>query len=475
MKDLTQDSIVGHILAMAAPIAAGMIFQTLYLLVDLYFVASLGETAVAGVGAAGTIMMIVMALTQVLGVGAVALISQAAGRKDRDDANLIFNQSILFSAVCAAITLVGGYAVADVYVRAIAADGPTIDAGKTYLHWFLPGLAMQFALVTMGSALRGTGIVKPAMVVQVITVVLNTILAPVLIVGWGTGIALGVAGAGLASTLSIGTGVVLMSLYFVKLEKYVAFDRHLWRPRFQTWKRMLDVGLPAGGEFAMMFIYMAVVYGVIQQFGAAAQAGFGIGGRVMQSVFLPGMAIAFAAGPIAGQNFGAGLPHRVRETFYKAVLLNSIVMVAIMAFLQWRAEVLVSPFSTDAEVLAVGSTFLMIISWNFVTQGIIFTCSGVFQGLGNTRPALLSSAIRLALFVPLAFWLSGRSGFALEQVWHLSVATIVLQAVVSCLLMQREFRRKLHGLQPAITPVPAGPDGLIDGVSAEVAELTETQ
>src|SRR5690606_11004197 len=113
MKDLTHDSIVRNILTMAAPIAAGMLFQTLYFLVDLYFVASLGDAAIAGVASAGTLMFVVMALTQVLGVGAVALISQAVGRKDREDANLVFNQSLLLAGLSAAVTLLVGYLVCD--------------------------------------------------------------------------------------------------------------------------------------------------------------------------------------------------------------------------------------------------------------------------------------------------------------------------------------------------------------------------
>ena len=102
MKDLTQGSVLRHILAMAAPIAFGMIFQTLYYLVDLYFVAGLGEAALAGVSAAGNVMFIIIGLTQVLGVGTVALIAHAVGRKDQPDANLIFNQSLVLSALCAA-------------------------------------------------------------------------------------------------------------------------------------------------------------------------------------------------------------------------------------------------------------------------------------------------------------------------------------------------------------------------------------
>src|SRR5271168_5469764 len=111
VKDLTAHSIGKHILQMALPIAAGMLFQTLYFLIDLYFVAHLGDAAIAGVSAAGTIMFIVFALTQVLGVGTVALISHAVGRKDQADATLVFNQSLALSATCAVATLLIGYGV----------------------------------------------------------------------------------------------------------------------------------------------------------------------------------------------------------------------------------------------------------------------------------------------------------------------------------------------------------------------------
>ena len=433
-----------NVLEMAWPIAAGMIFQTLYLLVDLYFVAALGDAAIAGVGAAGTILFIVMAMTQVLGVGAVALISQAVGRKDKADANLIFNQSIVLSALCAIATLLAGYTIASAYVGAITADVAARAQGTTFLYYFLPGLALQFALVTMGSALRGTGIVKPAMLVQMVTVLLNTALAPILIAGWLTGKSLGVAGAGLASTISVAVGVTMLWLYFVKLERYVAFDHALWRPRLGDWKRILDVGLPAGGEFALMFIYMGVVYFVIGQFGAAAQAGFSIGGRIMQSLFLPAMAIAFAAGPVAGQNYGAGRHDRVRETLSKTLLLSSLVMILVTLFFQWRPNMLVAAFTNEIEAQEVGADFLRIISWNFFAQGVVFTCSGIFQGLGNTRPALLSSAARITLFAPLVLMLSTQPGFALRHVWYLSVVTVLIQAVISYLLLQQQFRRRLR-------------------------------
>ena len=137
---MTEGPISGHIMRTAVPIAIGMVFQTLYYLVDLYFVAQLGDAAIAGLGSAGNIQFLVMAITQILGVGAMALIAQASGRKDRADANLIFNQSLVLAVACAPVTLVGGYCLAKWYMGTLGADAETVTAGITYLYWVLPGL-----------------------------------------------------------------------------------------------------------------------------------------------------------------------------------------------------------------------------------------------------------------------------------------------------------------------------------------------
>jgi putative MATE family efflux protein len=428
---------------MAAFIAAGMLVQTLYILIDLYFVSRLGGEAIAGVGAAGNAAFIVLALTQILSIGTVTLIAQAAGRKDQADANLVFNQSMLLSALCGLAVIVGGYLASDAYLSSITADAATMAAGETYLHWYLPGLALQFAIVGMGSALRGTGIVKPTMIVQSLTVILNIILAPVLIAGWLTGHPLGVLGAALATTVSIAVGVLILILYFARLEHYVAFNAAQWRVHFATWKRLLNIGLPAGGEFVLMFVIITVIYGAVRQFGADAQAGVSIGFRSMQSIFLPAMAVAFAVSPIAGQNFGAKLGGRVRETFRSALIIGTIIMAALTLLCKLSPQSLVRIFSTDPAVVAVGVVYLQIASWNFVCNGVIFTCSALFQGLGNTWPALMSSGMRILTFVVPALWLARQPWVKIEDFWYLSVASITLQAIVSYVLLRGEMRRRL--------------------------------
>src|SRR5205085_4406217 len=151
---------------MAVPIAIGMLFQTLYFLVDLYFVARLGEAAIAGVSTAGTISFVILALTQMLGVGTVALVSHAVGRKDQAEANLVFNQSVLLSAICGVLTLVAGFVAGGAYVRSIAADPDVVAAGIAYLYWYTPGLALQFAPAALCTAPLGTRTVQPTMRVE---------------------------------------------------------------------------------------------------------------------------------------------------------------------------------------------------------------------------------------------------------------------------------------------------------------------
>jgi putative MATE family efflux protein len=316
-------------------------------------------------------------------------------------------------------------------------------------------MALQFALVSMGSALRGTGIARPTMVVQMLTVLLNAALAPVLIAGVGTGRPMGVAGAGLASSIAVAVGVIMMVIYFERLEKFVGFDAAMFRPRLSAWNRILRIGLPAGGEFALMFAYMAIVYWTIRGFGNEAQAGFGVGGRVMQAVFLPAMAVAFAAAPIAGQNFGAGLHDRTRRTFGVAAVIGTSLMLLLMVLIQLEAEAMVGAFTSDAAVISVAAGFLHIISFNFVATGVIFTCSSMFQALGNTVPSVISSATRILTFAIPAIWLSTRPGFQIRHIWMLSVATVLVQLTVSLLLLRREFRRKLGPAAAGLSPSPA--------------------
>jgi putative MATE family efflux protein len=443
MQDLTTGSLTRHLLQTTSYMLVTMLFQTLYVLVDLYWVGRLGTEAVAAVGISGNLLFIVLAATQMLGVGTTTLVAHAVGRRDPERANLVFNQAQVLSAVVGIVFLAVAMAARRPYAEALSADALTRDLTDQYLLWFIPSQALTFLFVAMGAALRGTGNFRPGMIVQTATVIINIVLAPVLIFGWGTGRPMGVAGAAIATFLAILIGVVWMTLYFTPPGAYLRFHRDDWRPRFDLWSGMLKIGLPAGAEFAMMAVYLVLVYSVSRPFGASAQAGFGIGLRIVQACFLPVVALGFAVGPVAGQNFGARQAARVRETFRTAALLAATGMLLLAITVWVGAAGMVQVFSADPSVIAVGEEYLHVIAWNFVASGVIFVSSSMFQAMGNTIPSLITSAFRIVLIsIPILF-LANAPGFSLLWIWYISVAGIMVQLAMNLLLLRREFRVRL--------------------------------
>jgi len=443
MQDLTTGSISGHLLRTTSFMLVTMLFQTLYFLVDLYWVGRLGKEAVAAVGISGNLMFIVLAVTQMLGVGTTTLVSHAAGRKEHDRALLVFNQSQVLSVLTGVLFFLLMMALRPIYARGLSADARTAGLASDYLLWFIPASALQFGMVAMGAALRGTGNFKPGMVVQTATVILNIVLAPFLIFGWVTHHPLGVAGAALATFLSIVVGSLWLLSYFLPKDAYLKFTRADWKPRPDLWNALLKVGLPAGAEFGLMAVYLFIIYALSRPFGAAAQAGFGIGMRIMQAGFMPVVALGFAVAPVAGQNFGARLKDRVLRTFRDAVTMAVGVMLVLAALCHLAPAAMMHIFSTDPQVIAVGVEYLRIISWNFIASGIIFVASSMFQAMGNTVPSLISSFVRIFVLAIPAILLSHVAGFELRWIWYLSVASVTLQLVLSLFLLRREFRLRL--------------------------------
>ncbi|TMQ53657.1 MAG: MATE family efflux transporter, partial [Candidatus Eisenbacteria bacterium] len=257
-----------------------------------------------------------------------------------------------------------------------------------------------------------------------------------------------VTGAALATFVAVAVGTVWLLLYFQPKDAYLKFMVADWKPRLDLWATMLKIGMPAGAEFALMAVYLVVVYTIIRPFGSAAQAGFGIGLRIIQAMFMPVVALGFAVAPVAGQNFGARQPHRVRDTFKSAVVLAAVGMGVLALLCHIAPAAMIRVFSGDPQVVAVGDEYLRIVSWNFVASGIVFVSSSMFQAIGNTVPSLLSSFVRIVVVALPAFWLSRLPGFELRWMWYLSVVAVTLQMVMSLLLLQREFRLRLE-LEPA--------------------------
>ena len=452
MQDLTKGPVSGHLFKTASFMLVTMVFQTLYFLVDLYWVGRLGKEAVAGVGVAGNLTFIVLAISQMLGVGTTTLVSHAAGQRNHERALLVFNQSQILSMLVGLLFFVVAMIFRTNYARALSADETTARLAADYLLFFLPAMGLQFALVAMASALRGIGNFKPGMVVQTATVILNIVLAPIFMFGWVFGHPMGVAGTALATLLAVIVGVLWLATYFVGEGAYLKFVRRDMKPQLKLWSDMLKIGLPAGAEFGLMAVYLMIVYTVTRPFGAAAQAGFGIGLRIVQAMFMPVVALGFAVAPVAGQNFGAGQAERVKAVFRTAIMMAATAMFLAAVICHLAPAALVRLFSDDPSVIAVGDEYLRIISWNFVASGLIFVASSMFQAMGNTIPSLLASISRVLIIAVPVILLARLPGFELRWIWYLSVIAILIQLTIILLLLRREFRLRLDTMPAATLP-----------------------
>jgi Na+-driven multidrug efflux pump len=256
-----------------------------------------------------------------------------------------------------------------------------------------------------------------------------------------------VAGAAIATFIAIVIGVAWLTLYFLPATSYLKFAARDWTPRLDLWRAILKIGLPAGAEFALIAVYLVVVYTVSQPFGAAAQAGFGIGMRIVQACFLPVVALGFAVAPVAGQNFGARLPHRVRGTFRSAAMLAGLAMLMLTLLVEFAAVPMIRIFSSDPSAIDVSVEYLRIVAWNFIPSGIVFVSSSMFQAMGNTLPSFLASFARILLVSVPVLLLATTPGFSLTWVWYLSVMSTVVQMLMALLFLRREFRARL-GAEP---------------------------
>jgi putative MATE family efflux protein len=446
VKDLTENSVTLHILKMAAPVGTHMLVYISYQLINLHFISRIGTEAVAGFNISMSIIFAVTAMTNMVGVGTASLVSQGAGRKDLHDVRLVLHQALALAAVGGFATLSALYLFMPIYLKALSADAAVVDAGLEYLAWVCPSYALLFLQSTLTATLRGVGVVTTPTSILITTVFLNAILAFLLIPGRGPIPPLGVAGAGMATTLATAIGLLSTWIYMHRAEPTLAVRRALLVPKLQTWRRILAVGLPSGMDLILMFLSTAVIYALIRDQGASIQAGFGIGHRVLQIILLPGLAVAIAAGPITGQNLGARKVERIREVFRSAASIGALIMLAITLLVQWKPMIFVQMFDTDAATAATAQLFLQTLSWTFIAQGLVYTCTYIFQGLGNTLPALMSAVARFSIFCLCALWLSQQPNFHAEQVWYALAASVLIQAGLSLWLLHLELKRTLRPL-----------------------------
>jgi putative MATE family efflux protein len=436
--DLTRGSIFTTLVKLAVPVTVSMVLFTVYLLVDLYFVGRLGPDAVAALSISSNAFFIHLGFSTILGTGGMALIAQAFGRREYDHAARVFKQSLLMALVIGTIEAVTGFLLAPVYIEFFGGTGKSLQWGIEYFQIFSISFLFMLLLYVIGNCFRGMGDTKTPMMIMLQANILNMVLDPILIFGWLGLPALGVRGAAIASLIS--------HIYGLGIYGYLIFIRgtHIsikgrWRFDPQIIKQSLLIGVPAGMNHFLLAANLLITYRVISAHGTAALASIGIGFRILQSIYIPVIAVASAMAAIVGQNVGARNFSRIIGTLGRAWLVCMIFMIGCTAICLLVPKFLIGIFSNDPDVMYFGVVYLRIFSIGFVMVGTIMVASSAFQGLGKTYPSLVGAVVDNALFAGLVFTLPVYFSWGIQAVWWIKLATAAVETVVVAVWLKQEL------------------------------------
>jgi putative MATE family efflux protein len=405
-QDFTEGDIRRGIVLLAIPMILEMAMESLFGIVDVFFVSRLGADAVATVGLTESLLTLVFGVAFGLSMSTTAFIARRIGEKDPEGASKTAVQAILLGLVISAVVAVIGITRAPSLLHLMGAT-PSIEANARYTQIMLGGSAAIFLLFLINAIFRGAGDATLAMRALWIANGINIVLDPCLINGWGPFPRLGVLGASVATTTGRSIGV-LFQLWQLSSGKHrvVVRPRHIRLDLPVLWK-LLKVSITGILQLLVVTCSYLGLVRIVSIFGSAAIAGYTIAFRMIIFTILPAWGLSNAAATLVGQNLGAGKPQRAEKAVYSTGFYNMIYMLIVSgAFLFFPAP-LVSIFSSEPGVARTAVTCLTILGFGYVAYawGMIFTQA--FNGAGDTlTPTLINLFAFWIVQIPMAYLLA---------------------------------------------------------------------
>jgi putative MATE family efflux protein len=436
-REYTDGDIGRAVLLLAIPMILELSLESVFAVVDVFFVSKLGPDAVSTVGLTEAMLTIVYALAAGLSIGAMATVARRVGEGDRDGASIAAVQAILLGLIVAVPVGIAGAVFARPLLVLMGAQ-PDVLAHSTYTTIVLGFDGVVLMLFLINAVFRGTGDAAVAMRVLWIANAINICLDPCLIFGLGPFPRLGVVGAAVATTTGRAIGV-LLQLYFLWRGKGRIAIRasHL---RFDP-RVMLNMVRLSGSAVFQSFIATSSWLGLVRilaSFGSDALAGYTIAIRIVIFALLPSWGLANAAATLVGQNLGAGKPDRAEASVWRACLYNVAFLGTVGLLFVVFADPLVSVFTTDPSVAPTAASGLRIISSGFLFYAYGFVLTQSFNGAGDTVTPTVINLFCFWLFeIPLAYVLARPLGLGPAGVfWSIAIAFSVM-TVVSAYFFRR--------------------------------------
>jgi len=434
---LDQYNPMKQLLRLALPIMGANLLQTLYNLADTFFLGRLGKEQVSAPTIAFNIIMFLIVFAGGMGMAGTTLISQSKGKQDQDKVDYYVSQT--FTGMLLLSILLGGIGL--LLMRPILLLLQVPDSVYpyvlSYMRIIFMGLPFMFLSFILRSVLQGIGDSITPLKIQIVTIVLNVILDPLLIFGIGPFPALSVAGAAIATVIARFSGSVIALYILISGRKGVQLKKKYLKPRKQALMLIGKIGIPASIGHGISALGFTVLQGLVNTLGAAVIAAFGIGSRIINSFNMPAMGISQATAVLVGQNLGAKKPDEAGRIVGKAVKAVLIFIVTGMTLTFFFGRHLVQFFIDDPEVIALGAQQFRIVSVSVVFFSVFTVLNGAFQGGGDTKPIMILNISRLWLVrVPLAYLLIFTAGWGAAGIWWAMFASNFSVAAVNIILFR---------------------------------------
>jgi putative MATE family efflux protein len=439
-QDYTTGSLNRSIVLLAIPMVLEMVLESLFAVVDVFWVSRLGADAIATVGLTESVLTLVFAVGMGLGMSTTAMVARRIGEKDPDGAAVSAVQAVFLGLLASMVLGIPFFLLAPQLLRVMGASPAIVATGANYTRIALGGSGVVLLLFLNNAILRGAGDAAIAMRLLWVSNILNLILDPCLIFGLGPFPKLGVAGAALATFSGRGIGVLYQFYRLAKgTERIRILRRHLRLQGAVLW-RLVRVSITGILQFLISQASWVGLVRIVSLFGAPALAAYTIAIRIVIFAILPSWGLSNAAATLVGQNLGAGHPDRARSAVYRTGLWNMVFLgsvgIVFIVFAPW----IIRLFTQDAAVVPIAIHCLRIFSCGNIAFAYGMVMLQAFNGAGDTlTPTYVNLFGFWILEIPLAWWLAMHTAMRVDGVF-VSVVVAQFTIVLISLVLFRQGR-----------------------------------
>jgi len=437
-QDFTAGTLNRAILLLAIPMVLEMVLESLFAVVDVFWVGRVGANAVATVGLTESMLLLVFAIGMGLGLSTTAMVARRIGEKNPEAAAVAGVQAIYIGLTLSLLIGLPCLFVAPRLLRLMGATPEIVAVGSSYARIALGGCGVVLLLFLNNAIFRGAGDAAIAMRLLWVSNIINLILDPCLIFGWGPFPRLGVTGAALATFTGRGIGVLCQFYRLLHGTERIRVLRKQIGANLEVLLRLLRLSLTGIFQFVIAQTSWIGLVRIVSLFGAAAVAGYTIAIRIVIFVILPSWGLSNAAATLVGQNLGAKRPERAETSVWRTGFYNMLFLGTVGIIFTLFARPLVSLFTNDPAVIPLAASCLRIVSYGNIGYAYGMVMLQAFNGAGDTVTPTVLNLFSFWLFeIPLAYWLAIHRGWHSNGVYYAIVIAECAMAAASILIFRR--------------------------------------